>query len=265
MFGRLSIARRYFLAVSGNKTLRTFLQYLLKVIPFHALTSLVLLCVLYSIAEYKFTESYFGSAYIWKSAFTQWYFSEFWKPAFPSSWRVVFLSLFVVPTFSFLQLLWLSLHHLGPARYWWRHRYGSPSRSSPGYSMLLRGEPESPEEIGPSGIRDDEDCDLQDIEGDAGSSRLHLPLKHQAPRHSFSPILSLRFIFWLALLCTSLWLGLHYQQPADSRYLPLIQKANAYPERAGYGNQGKYYQSTCLRSFHQSICRKNIYCRHVLQ
>jgi hypothetical protein len=62
----------------------------------------------------------------------------------------------------------------------------------------------------------------------------------------------LRFIFWFAIFCTSLWLGLHYQQPADLRYLPLIEEANAHPKRAGYANQGIYYQS---RS--STICSTN--------
>ena len=244
MLGRLSVARRYLFAVS--KTLQAILQYLLRIVPFHGLISLVLLCVLYSIAEYTFTKSYFTAGYIGKSAFTDWFFSEFWKPAFPSSWRILFLSLFVAPTFSFLQLLWLSLPHLGHARHWWRRRYVSPSRPSPGYSLLPRGEPDQRE---PSGIRDDEDCELQDIEGDADSSRPHSPFEHQAPRHPFPFVLSRRFIFWFALFCTSLWLGLHYQQPADLRYLPLIEKANAYPKREGYANQGNYYQSRSFAIF----------------
>jgi hypothetical protein len=248
MFGRLSVTRRYLFAVSDSKSLPALLRYFLRtVLKFHGLISLVLLCVLYSVAEYTFTQSYFPSGYISKSAFTDWYFSAFWKPAFPSSWRILFLSLFVAPTFSFLQLLWLSFHHLGPTRHWWWRRCGSPSRPSPGYSMLPRGEPDQRE---PSGIRDDEDCDLQDTEGDAGPSRPHSPIK--APRHPFSLVFSLRFIFWLAILCISLWLGLHYQQPADLRYLPLIEKANAHPKRAGYANQGNYYQS---RS--SAICSTN--------
>jgi hypothetical protein len=115
--------------------------------------------------------------------------------------------------------------------------------------MLPLGEPDQREL---SGIRDDEDCDLQDIEGDAGPSRPHSPFKHQVPRQPFSFILSLRFIFWFAILCTSLWIGLHYQQPADLRYIPLIEEANAHPKRAGYANQGIYHQS---RS--SAICSTN--------
>ena len=232
MFGFLSVTRRSLFAVSDSKTLQVLLQFL-RIVPFHGLISLVLLCVLYSIAEHTFTESYFAAGYIWKpeSDPNDWY--SFWKPAFPTSWCILFLLLFVAPTFSFLQLLWLSLPHVGAARYCWRRRYGSPSKPSPGYSMLPRGEPDQRE---PSGMSDDEDCDLQDIEGDAGSS----PFEHQAPRRPFSFVLSLRFIFWFGLFCTSLWVGLHYQQPADLRYLPLIEKANAHPKREGYANQGNY-------------------------
>ena len=244
MFGRLSVTQQYLFAASGSKTLQALLRHLLGIVSFHDLISLVLLCVLYGIAEYTFSELYFAAGYFWKSAFTglEWFFSAFWKPAFPSSWRILFLSLFVVPTFSLLQLLWLSLHHLGPAQHWWR-RYVSPSRPSPGYSILPPGEPDQRE---PSGIRDDEDYDSQDIELDAGSSRLHSPFKHQAPRHPFSFVLSSRFIFWFTIFCTSLWLGLHYRQPADLRYLPLIEKANAHPKRAGYANQGIYCPSSAI-------------------
>jgi hypothetical protein len=115
--------------------------------------------------------------------------------------------------------------------------------------MLPLGEPDQGE---PSEIRDDEDCELQDVEGDAGISRPHSPFKHQGPRHPFSLVLSLRFIFWFAILCTSLWIGLHYQQPGDVRYLPLIEEANAHPKRDGYANQGNYYLS---RS--SAICSTN--------
>ena len=241
MFSRIPIVRRHLVAVGGSKSLQAPLRYFLRVVPFDSLISLALLCVLYAIAECVFTEWYFGSAYIWKSAFTDWYASAFWTAAFPSSWRIVFLSLFVVPTFAFLQLLWLSLQHSRLARHWWRRRNGLPSRPSQEYSMLPRSESDSLEERRSSSVRDDEDCDVRDMEEDACSFRPRLPLKHQAPRYSFPLFLPLRLIFWFALLCTSLWLGLSYQQPADLRYLPLIQKANAYPKGAGYGNQGKYY------------------------
>ena len=245
MFGFLSVTRRSLLAVSDSKTLQALLRYLLRIMPFHGLISLVLLCVLYSIAEYTFTKSYFTAGYIWKSEFAPTNWSSFWKPAFPSSWCILFLLLFVAPTFSFLQLLWLSLPHLGPARHWWRHRYGSLSKPSPGYSML----PREPDQRESSGISDNEDCDLQGIEGDAGSSRPHSPFGHQATRHPLSFVLSLRFIFWFATLCSSLWFGLDYQQPADLRYLPLIEKANARPKREGYANQGNYYQSRSPANF----------------
>ena len=240
MFGRLSITRQYLFAASDSKTLQALLRCLVSIVSSHVLISLVLLCVLYSLAEYTFTESYFAAGYFWQSSITELGWSTFWKPAFPSSWRILYFSLFVVPMFSFLQLLWLSLRHLGPARPHWRRRYISPSRLSSGYSILPRGEPDQRE---PSGIRDNEEYDSQDIELDAGSSRPHSPFKHQAPRHPFSFVLSLRFVFWYTIFCTSLWLGLHYRQPADLRYLPLIEKANAHPKRDGYGNQGNDYQS----------------------
>ncbi|KAF8547263.1 glycosyltransferase family 69 protein [Imleria badia] len=97
------------------------------------------------------------------------------------------------------------------------------------------------DERGPSGAKDDEDYDQGDIEGRADSSRPHSAFQHHAPRHPFSFVLSWRFIIWFAILCTSLWLGLHYQYPGDLRYLPLIEKANAHPKRAGYGNQEKIF------------------------
>jgi hypothetical protein len=229
MFGRISVARRYLFAVSDSKALRALFRYFFRVVPFPAVISLALLCVLYSIAEYKFTT---------------WYFTVVgfvWKPAFPLSWRILLLSLFVVPTFSFFHLLWLSLHHLAHVRHWWRRRSSSRSRPSQEYIGLPRSESNSLEERGLiSGARDDEDCDLGEVEGDAGSSRPHSPFQHQAPRHLF-PFISLQFILWFAIFCSSLWLGLHYQQPGDLRYLPLIEKANAHPKRAGYANEGESY------------------------
>ena len=225
MAGRISVARRHLFAVGDSKTLRALFRYLFRVVPFPGVISLALLCILYTIAEYKFTNWYFGVV------------GFVWKPAFPLSWRILFLSLFVVPTFSFLHLLWLSLDHFVLVRHWWRRRYSPHSRPSQEYIRLPRSEPNSLEERGLSGARDDENCDFGVTEGDAGSSRPHSPFQHQAPRRlSF---VSPWFIIWFAILCTSLWLGLDYQHPGDLRYLPLIEKANAHPKRAGYADQGK--------------------------
>ncbi|KAF8547495.1 glycosyltransferase family 69 protein [Imleria badia] len=79
------------------------------------------------------------------------------------------------------------------------------------------------------------------MEGDAGSSKPYSPFRHNPFRHLFSLVLSPWFIFWLAILCISLWLGLHYQQPGDLRYLPLVEEANAHPKRDGYANQEKIF------------------------
>lgn len=233
MFGRISVVRRCFFAVRDSNTLLAPLRYFFKVVPFPGLVSLLLLCILYSIAEYKFTDWYFALGYVW-------------KPAFPSSWRILFLLLFVVPTFSFLHLVWLCVHHLVLARHGWGRTTAtaSPSRPSQGYSMLPRSESNSMEERG-----DDDDCDVEDIERDVGSSRPHYSSQHQAPRHPLSFIWSPRFIFWFAILCASLWFGLDYKQPGDVRYLSQIEKANAHPRRTGYANQGKYEQSK-LDLFH---------------
>ncbi|KAF8550521.1 glycosyltransferase family 69 protein [Imleria badia] len=107
--------------------------------------------------------------------------------------------------------------------------------------MLPRGVSGSLEERVQSGIKDEEDCDSEDIEEDADSSRLHSSFQRKAPRQLSSFILSPWFIFWFAISCTSLWLGLHYQQPGDLRYATLIEKANAHPKSAGYANQEKIF------------------------
>jgi len=224
MFSRISVVRRYLFAVSDSKTFRLLFRYLHRIVPPSSLLSLALLFVLYTIAEYTFTNWYFALGYVW-------------KPAFPLSWRILFLSLFVVPTFSFLHL-WLTLHRFTSAGNRLRRRCSSPSRPSQEYTMLPRSEANSLEERGVSSPRDDEGCDLRDIEGDAGSPRPSSPFR---PRYPYSLDWTLRFIFWFAILCTSLWFALPYQQPGDLRYLPLIEKANAHPKRAGYGNQGRYY------------------------
>ena len=232
MFRRISVARRYLFAVGDTQALRVFLRYFLRVVSVSssALISLVLLCVLYTTAEHKFLD----------------WLGWVWEPSYPPSWRVLFLSLFVVPAFSFLQLVWLCLHHLICARNWWRRGWVSPSRQSQGYSMLQRNESSLPEEGGLSGIRDDEDGDLGHHEGGVEAPRFHASFQKQVLSYLSSFMLSPRFIFWFSLLCTSLWFGLHYQQPADIRHLPAIEKANAHPKRAGYGNQGKYNSQSLL-------------------
>ena len=184
----IHIARRYFIAVRNSKTFHALLRYPLTVVQFPGLISFLLLCVLYSIADYTFTKWYFlPGGDVWTESFI-------WTAAFPSSWRKLFLSLYVVPTFAFIHLLWFSLYHLVPA--WQRRKY-----------------------------------------------TLLAPFQNPAPQHLFEFVWSPRFVIWFAIFCTSLWVGLHYQQPADLRYLPLIERANAHPKRVGYANQGKYLQS----------------------
>ncbi|KAG8216633.1 hypothetical protein J3R82DRAFT_6828 [Butyriboletus roseoflavus] len=192
--------------------LRPLFRCILRLVLLPGLISLVLLCVLYNLADSKFNEWYFAH-------------DNVWKPAFPSSWRVLFLSLFVVPAFALLHLLWLSV---ALTWQWCRHRYHPYSSPSQQYIMLPRNESEFLEE-------NDENC------ASADSSRLHLPLQRQAPSHPVSSNWFLQFILWLAILCMSLWLTLHYQHPGDLRYLPQIEKANAHPNRAGYANQEKIF------------------------
>ena len=213
----ISVARWCPLLISNSKVPWALVRYLFKLVPFHALISLAVLCVVYAIAEHMFIQWFFGE-------------EPYWKPFFPWSWRALFFSLFTVPVLSFVQLLWLALHHWYLARHWCRPRCGSHSRASRGYSMLPRGESNALEGE-QSGSGDDEDCD---VEADVYASK---PPPSNPLRPSF--IWSPRFVFWFALLCSSLWLGLHYQQPGDLRYLALIEKANAHPKRAGYGDQGK--------------------------
>lgn len=202
--------------------LRHFLRCLLRVVLFPGVVSLPLLWFLYSVAEHMFTKWYFDM------------YESVWKPAFPWSWRLLFLSLFVIPAFSFLQLSWLLV--LAPQ--WWRPRYNSHSSPSEGYIMLPRSESNSLEERERSGARDDE---AADIEGSADSSR------PQPPRGLFSSAWFMQFVFWLATLCITLSVGLHYQQPADLRYLSLIKNANAHPNRHGYANRGEYLSRGCIR------------------
>ena len=236
MFGwQVSVVQRHLCAASDSETLPSAFQCL-RFVLYPRLVSLVLLCVLYSVAEYQFTNWYFGV------------YGFVWKPAFPWSWRLLFLLLCAVPAFSCLHILRL----LVLACQWWRRRYNSHSSPSQEYTMLPRHESDSLEERERSGTRDDENCGSEDIEGDAGSSRIHLPLRCQASSYPVSSNWLLQFILWLAILCISLWVELPYQHPGDLRCLPLIEKANAHPNRTGYANQGKYYQPK-LRSWAPSL------------
>lgn len=109
------ISGRYLSAVRDNKTLHALLRYPLTVVQLPGLLSLLLLCILYGIADFTFAKWYFPppAGDVW--------WDRIWKPAFPSSWRILFLSLFVVPTVAFLHLFWLSLYHVLPA--WQRRKY----------------------------------------------------------------------------------------------------------------------------------------------
>lgn len=222
MFGQTSGTQREFFATAYSKTLQPLFRCLLKVVLYPGVISLGLLCVLYSIAEYTFTDFYFALGYVW-------------KPAFPLTWRIVFLSLFVVPALAFIQLLWLSLHRLVLSYHLCRCKSSPRSSPSQGYMMLPRSESNSLEEGALSGTGDDEDCDLADIAGDTTSSTPRTPSKQQAFPFVW-------FFFWLAILCTSLWFVLHYRHPGDLRYLQLIEHANTHPKREGYANKGN---ATC--------------------
>ena len=218
--GRIATARRCLLALGDSRPLRALFRCL-RHLPFPGLVSLLLFWTLYSIAEYKFTDRYFA-------------LGDVWKPAFPWSWRALFLALFVVPAFSFCQLAWLVLGHVVLARR--GNRYGGQMRGTREYSVLLRSEPSSLEleERRMLGVRDEEERELED----GCASRFHSPCQRSDPRHPLSLVSSPRFMLWFALFCTSLWLGLRYQQPEDVRYRPQIEKASAHPKRAGYANQG---------------------------
>ena len=225
---QLSVAQRYLCAAS--ETLLSVFRCL-RFVLYPCLVSLVLLCVLYSVAEYQFTDWYFGV------------YGYAWKLAFPWSWRLLFLLLCTVPAFSCLHILRLLV-----LAQWRRSRYNSHSSPSQEYTMLSWNESDSLEERELSGARDDENCGLEDIEGDAGSSLLRLPLQRRAPTHLMPSNWFLEFILWLVILCISLWALLH-RHPGDLRCLPLIEKANAHPNRTGYANQGEYYDpSLCPRS-----------------
>lgn len=257
MFGQISLTQhqRHLFGASDNKILQSASRCL-RVVLFPRVLSLVLLCLLYSVAEYEFTHWYFGV------------YGFVWKPAFPWSWRLLFLLSCAVPAFSFLHIVWL----LALAYQRWRRRHDSPSGLSEEYTMLQRSESDSLEEEEErelSGAGDDEDCDEADIEGSAGSSRLHPPFPRQPPR-ALALLTSdwfMQFIIFLTVLCTSLWVGLHYRHPGDLRYLPLIENADAHPNRAGYANQGRCYRPRpSLRSISLTDpCRKDIRCRNVLQ
>ncbi|KAG9311506.1 cryptococcal mannosyltransferase 1-domain-containing protein [Chiua virens] len=215
-------AQRRLLAAAYHKTLLPLFRHLLKLVRHPGVTSAVLFVVLYSVAEYEFTNLYFALGFIW-------------KPAFPLSWRLLLLSLFVLPVLAFVQLACLCCYHAAVARYWWRHRKSSSfSTLSQGYTMLPRSESNSLEERGGTLARDDEQhVDLDELEEDEGSPR---PSRHQTPR-----LWLLRAFFWFGLLCVSLWVGLHYQHPGDLRCRPMIERATAHPRRAGYGNQEKIF------------------------
>lgn len=212
-------------AVARNNKL--LIRLILKAVFYPGVLSLAVLCILCSIAEYTFTSLYFVLGSIW-------------KPAFPLSWRLLLLSLFVVPAFSLLHLLHISAHRLLLARYG-RHRLSSRLRSLQGYLLIPRSEPRSSEDRDSSDARTDEGSTwTADFEhGDAGSPR-QSRCQHHTPRHHSSTPSLLHLVFWLIIFSSSLWLGLHYQHPGDVRYLPLIEKAIAHPNRAGYANQGEY-------------------------
>lgn len=212
MFGLLFVARREFWGAAYSKTLRPLFRCLFG----RGVISLWLLCVLYRVAEYMFSELYVPLGSVW-------------KPAFPLTWRLILLSLFMVPTIAFIQLLWLSLHHPGVASLCWRRTSSSRSSSSQRYTMLPRSESNTLEEGVLYRAGDDDNCDMADSEGNTGSWRFHT---------SSQPFPFSRFFLWLAILFTSLWLALCYQHPGDLRYRSLIETANTHPKREGYANKG---------------------------
>ena len=219
MLSQIFVALRVFFAATYGRILKPLFRCLLRVALFFGLTSLWLFCILYTIAEYTFSDFYFPIGYVW-------------KPAFPLSWRLLFLSLFEVPALAFIQLVWLPSHHLILVYLWWRRKPGSSTRPSQGYVMLSRSESNSPRGGTFSHTANAEDYDFVDTEADTGS------LRHCSPFHPLSFPWSLRFAFWLAILCISLWLTLHYEDPGDVRYFPLIKDASANPRREGYANGG---------------------------
>jgi hypothetical protein len=118
MIGQLDLTPRLI------ETLQHSFRRLFKVALHPVALSLALLLGLYSLADY---------------AFTLYCFSEIgwvWKPAFPFSWRLALLSLFVVPAFSFLHLLWFAVHYLLHTRSRRYRRHGARSRLRRRYISL---------------------------------------------------------------------------------------------------------------------------------
>lgn len=236
MSSQLPVTQQNILAKTYRKTLKPLFQSLLK-IGFHpAVVSLALFYVLYSVAEYTFTDWYFAVGHVW-------------KPAFPLSWRIVLLSLFVVPALASIQLVWLALQGWALGYHWWRCLSNARSSPSQGYMMLSRSESSSlVEGVG----EDDYAFAFAGVERDTPCSRISCPPK-QASRF----VWPLQFVFWLAVLCASLWVALHYRHAGDLRYLPLIERANAHPKREGYANNGNVTSAgpcVFVIASHELIC-----------
>lgn len=223
MFGRIPIARRHAWAAAYNKIIWPFLRCLRRVVASLGVSFLWLLCVFYVITEYTFTKFYLLA------------FSNVWKPVFPLSWRLLLMTLFIVPLIALVRVLWLSVCLLIPVCRWGCSKPGLRPSSSRGYSMLPRSEANSLEER-PGG---DEDRALADIEGDTGVM--------SSSFQQFPTTWCWWLCVWFAVLCISLSIALDFDRAGDLRYLPQIEQANAHPRREGYNNNGNTY---CRGSVH---------------
>lgn len=153
-----------------------------------------------------------------------------WQPAFPLSWRFLLLLLFVVPIFSFAQVLRLLLPLLDR----WN---GSVDLSQKGY-VMLRQDSTVARPVVLFDATEEEDALLENAEqGSEHSSRpTSLSACLAGPHHKLWWIQILTYVL---LFVVSTWVGLHYEQPGDVRYRDYIQSAAAQPRRQGYGRQGK--------------------------
>ncbi|KAG2072083.1 hypothetical protein BDR04DRAFT_1097390 [Suillus decipiens] len=189
------------------------LEYAIKHNP--TLFSFCIFFAIYIATELIFSISFFGCL-------------TGWLPAFPASWRFLLMLLFVVPAFTFIQLLRLLLPLLSNK---WN---GGMSIPQHGYVMFQRGSNDSPFDFAGEGNV------LLEIaeEGNERCSRPVSPTAHLLVHHKS---LWIQILIYTILFCASTWIGAHYEQPGDVRYRDVVQSAVAHPLRQGYGKQEKIF------------------------
>ncbi|KAG2362915.1 cryptococcal mannosyltransferase 1-domain-containing protein [Suillus spraguei] len=151
-----------------------------------------------------------------------------WLPAFPATWRFLLMLLFVVPTFTFIQLLRLLLSLLSI------RRNGGMSIPQHEYIMLQGGSNDSPFDFAGEGNVLLETAE----EANERCSRPVSPIAHLMTHHKS---LWIQILIYTILFCVSTWIGAHYQQPGDVRYRDAVHSAAAHPLREGYGKQEKIF------------------------